>query len=70
MSESTSSDRSFEATDRRLQQARERTLHIVEEIRAGRVEVAPSDRDKCRFCDCKDVCRIETVQPAAVAEGA
>ena len=53
-----------------LQQARERTLHIVEEIRAGRVEVAPSDRDKCRFCDCKDVCRIETVQPAAVAEGA
>jgi hypothetical protein len=40
----------------------------VEEIRAGRVDVAPSDRGKCRFCDCVDVCRIETAQGAAAAE--
>ena len=43
-----------------LELARERTLKIVEEIRAGHMDVAPSDRDKCRFCDCVDVCRIET----------
>jgi ATP-dependent helicase/DNAse subunit B len=53
-----------------LERSRQRTLRIVEEIRAGRVEVAPSDRDKCRFCDCADVCRIETAQPAAVVEAA
>jgi putative RecB family exonuclease len=53
-----------------LEQSRQRTLRMVEEIRAGRVDVAPSDRDKCRFCDCADVCRIETAQPAAVEEGA
>ncbi|HEX3743046.1 MAG TPA: PD-(D/E)XK nuclease family protein [Bryobacteraceae bacterium] len=51
-----------------LEQARSRTLAIVEQIRAGRTEVAPADRDKCRFCDCADVCRIE-IAPAA-AEGA
>jgi ATP-dependent helicase/DNAse subunit B len=50
--------------------ARERTFKIVEEIRAGRIDVAPSDRDKCRFCDCADVCRIETALPAIAAEGA
>ena len=43
---------------------------IVEEIRAGRIDVAPSDRDKCRFCDCIDVCRIEVAQPTTVVEGA
>jgi ATP-dependent helicase/DNAse subunit B len=53
-----------------LDQARARTLAIVDQIRAGRVDVAPSDRDKCRFCDCADVCRIETAEPARVAEGA
>jgi hypothetical protein len=51
-----------------LEQSRQRTLRIVEEIRAGRVDVAPSDRGKCRFCDCVDVCRIETAQGAAAAE--
>jgi len=51
-------------------QARRRALRIVEQIRAGRVEVAPADRDKCRFCDCADVCRIEIARPASAAEGA
>jgi ATP-dependent helicase/DNAse subunit B len=53
-----------------LDQARLRTLAIVEQIRAGRMDVAPSDRDKCRFCDCSDVCRIEIAQPETAAEGA
>jgi PD-(D/E)XK nuclease superfamily len=46
-----------------LDESRARTIEIVEQIRAGRVEVKPFDRDKCRFCDCADVCRIETAQP-------
>jgi ATP-dependent helicase/DNAse subunit B len=45
-----------------LDRAGARTLEIVERIRAGRTEVAPSDREKCRFCDCADVCRIEIAQ--------
>jgi ATP-dependent helicase/DNAse subunit B len=53
-----------------LEQSRERILRVVGEIRAGRVDVAPFDRDKCRFCDAVDVCRIETAQPAGAAEGA
>jgi ATP-dependent helicase/DNAse subunit B len=52
-----------------LDQARTRTLAIVEQIRAGHVDVAPSDRDKCRFCDCADVCRIEIAQPETAVEG-
>jgi hypothetical protein len=37
----------------------------VEEIRLGRVEILPADRDSCRFCDAKDICRIEVASPAA-----
>jgi hypothetical protein len=43
-----------------LENTRRRTLEIVGEIRAGRVEVHPADPENCRFCDAKDVCRIET----------
>ena len=52
-----------------LDQSRTRTLAIVEQIRAGRMEVAPADRDKCRFCDCADVCRIEIAEPQIATEG-
>jgi ATP-dependent helicase/DNAse subunit B len=53
-----------------LESARERTLRVVEEIRRGRVEIVPADRDSCRFCDARDVCRIEVAGIAAEAEGA
>jgi len=61
----------WEATDWEpdwLDRAAARTLAIVERIRAGHMEVAPADREKCRFCDCGDVCRIELAQ--SVGEGA
>jgi ATP-dependent helicase/DNAse subunit B len=51
-----------------LAQTEERVLRIVEEIRGGRVAVAPSDPDKCRFCDFADVCRVQLRQAAAEAE--
>jgi hypothetical protein len=57
-----------------LEVTRERTLRMVEEIRRGRVEIVPADRDSCRFCDAKDICRIEAAAVAAdtvnQAEGA
>jgi RecB family exonuclease len=53
-----------------LETTRERTLRMVEEIRGGRVEIVPADRDSCRFCDAKDVCRIEVATATAEAEGA
>ena len=53
-----------------LEQSRMRTIAIVEQIREGRFEVAPSNREKCRFCDCADVCRVEIAEPEAVAEEA
>jgi len=45
--------------ERWLERTRERALTIVEEIRAGRVSVQPADPAKCRWCDAKDVCRVE-----------
>jgi ATP-dependent helicase/DNAse subunit B len=47
----------------------DRVLRMVEEIRQGRVVPAPANVDSCRFCDSRDVCRIE-VGRAALAEGA
>ena len=41
-----------------LENAGRRTLRVVEEIRAGRVEAAPSNLENCRFCDYRDVCRV------------
>jgi ATP-dependent helicase/DNAse subunit B len=47
-----------------------RTLDIVGQIRSGRVAPAPADRDKCRWCDARDICRIDSREAVAVAEGA
>jgi hypothetical protein len=48
----------------------QRVLRVVEEIRQGRVAPRPANADQCPRCDARDVCRIETHQAAAVAEGA
>src|ERR1035437_3696444 len=60
--------------ERWLENAEERTLRVVEEIRAGRVEAAPSNPENCRFCDYRDVCRVGVLAslpaPASQAEGA
>ncbi|HWC96003.1 MAG TPA: PD-(D/E)XK nuclease family protein, partial [Candidatus Sulfopaludibacter sp.] len=56
--------------DNWLPQTAERVLRIVDEIRGGRVEVSPSDPDKCRFCDYGDVCRVQVRAADANAEEA
>jgi RecB family exonuclease len=53
-----------------LEEAQRRTLRVVEEIRAGRVEAAPSNLENCRLCEYCDVCRVVPAVglPAARAE--
>jgi ATP-dependent helicase/DNAse subunit B len=53
-----------------LEQKKEQTLQVVAEIRAGRVEAAPANPDKCRYCDFRDVCRVAAGEAEALAEGA
>jgi ATP-dependent helicase/DNAse subunit B len=55
-----------------VSRAQARTVQAALEIRAGRIEVLPSNPAHCRFCDCRDVCRVPTGHVAALeaAEGA
>lgn len=52
-----------------LEIAQRRTLEAMRQIRAGRVEVAPANPANCRFCDCRDICRVTAGMAAEVAEG-
>jgi len=45
---------------------RELAQRAVDEIRAGRIEVKPADRDACRHCECRDICRIDVPVVAVV----
>jgi ATP-dependent helicase/DNAse subunit B len=56
--------------ERWLETTRERVLGIVEEIRGGRIAVAPADPDKCHWCDARDVCRVEQSETVAEVEPA
>jgi ATP-dependent helicase/DNAse subunit B len=56
--------------ERWLETAAERTRAAVAAIRAGNVEASPADPGKCRWCDCRDVCRVVAREARAVAEGA
>jgi ATP-dependent helicase/DNAse subunit B len=47
-----------------------RAIDIVEQIRSGTVAPAPVDRGRCRWCDARDICRIDATQAVATAEGA
>ena len=53
-----------------FERTKERTLGIVQQIREGRVEPAPANVDNCRFCDAREVCRIETSAAEVRVEGA
>jgi ATP-dependent helicase/DNAse subunit B len=53
-----------------LEGTKERTLQVVRQIREGRVEAAPANPDNCRFCDFRDICRIEIRVSEVEVEGA
>ncbi|MEP7354526.1 MAG: PD-(D/E)XK nuclease family protein [Acidobacteriota bacterium] len=43
-------------------QAREQALVVHQGVLSGRIAPEPTDKIKCRWCDLKDICRIETSQ--------
>jgi ATP-dependent helicase/DNAse subunit B len=53
-----------------LRDATARALGLAGQMRQGRIAPEPADRDRCRFCDSRDVCRIEVRSVTAVAERA
>jgi ATP-dependent helicase/nuclease subunit B len=53
-----------------LEQKKEQTLQVVAEIRAGRVDAAPANPGKCRYCEFRDACRVAAVEAEAMVEGA
>ena len=46
--------------------AENKTLEVFESIASGNIAVRPTDRNKCRYCDFKDICRVESVPHAAI----
>jgi RecB family exonuclease len=53
-----------------LASAVEATVSAAEAIIKGRIVPEPADREPCRYCDYRDVCRIDARAVAAIAEGA
>jgi len=45
----------------------ERASQLVDEIRGGRIAPEPANREQCRLCDSRDVCRVEVRRPAEAA---
>ena len=43
-----------------IQEAKERTLTVVQQLRDGRIEPLALDEDKCRYCGYANACRKET----------
>lgn len=60
----------FPFEDGFFENALARTGRAVAEIREGRIVPEPSNPDKCRYCECRDACRIGVTQAMAAAEGA
>ena len=53
-----------------VSEAAARALGLVDQMRQGRIAPNPADPDHCRFCDSRDICRIEVRRQTAVAESA
>jgi hypothetical protein len=51
-----------------FEHAQERTLAVVGQIRNGRMDPDPADKDHCRLCDFRDACRVDLERAAAPEE--
>jgi ATP-dependent helicase/DNAse subunit B len=47
-----------------IEAAENKAIDVFESITSGNVAVRPADRAKCRYCDFRDICRVES-QPRA-----
>lgn len=59
-----------EALEEQLEAARIASLRAAGEIRRGRVEPSPEDRDLCEYCAYMDACRFAPEMNAVASEGA
>jgi ATP-dependent helicase/DNAse subunit B len=50
--------------------AESKTIEVHQSIVAGNKEVRPADRDKCRYCDYNNICRVESVVAHALVRAA
>jgi len=50
--------------------AEQTVLRVHDEITAGRVAVHPRDESKCVWCECRDICRVESIERVKEAVGA
>ncbi|MEO8096322.1 MAG: PD-(D/E)XK nuclease family protein [Acidobacteriota bacterium] len=49
--------------------AEQTVLRVHQEITSGRIEARPSDDSKCVWCECRDMCRVESIGRAREAAG-
>jgi ATP-dependent helicase/DNAse subunit B len=49
--------------------AEQKAIEVFESVQGGNIEVRPADRNKCRYCDFNEICRIETSSQQPVAAG-
>ena len=50
--------------------AEQRVLQVHDEITSGRVAAHPRDESKCVWCECRDICRVESIERVKEAVGA
>jgi ATP-dependent helicase/DNAse subunit B len=48
--------------------AEQKAVETFQLIAEGRREVRPADRNKCRYCEFSDICRVESAASEAAAE--
>ena len=49
------------------QEAEQTVLRVYDEIIHGRVAVKPNDESRCDRCECRDICRVESIARAKEA---
>lgn len=59
--------KSASEADERIELAVRSATTAIEEILAGRIEVAPADMDRCSWCTFRDACRLKEAAPAALS---
>jgi ATP-dependent helicase/DNAse subunit B len=50
-----------------IETAENKSIEVFEAIVAGGKEVRPADRNKCRYCDFNNICRVESIPRATRA---
>jgi ATP-dependent helicase/DNAse subunit B len=49
--------------------AEQTVLRVYQEISSGRIAVSPKDKSKCDWCECRDICRVESIERVQAGAG-